>query len=329
MKATKNTRPVIVGIFIALGLVIFLVGVFTLGGQKKAFSRNITVIAEFNDVSGLQAGSNVWLSGVKIGTVQKVSLFSNGRVQVTMHIQKNQAGFIHKDALVQIGSDGLIGNKLVEIYGGTQAAGDIADGDHLQVSHALSTEDILTTLQQNNKNLLEITNNFKAISKKIHDGEGSIGALLNDSSMVVSLRATLLNFRKASLTANTVVNNLAGYTQQFNNKGTLAHELVADTNTYNVLRNTVTQLRDAASNADDFTNNLYYISETMKQPNNTLSVLLRDSAAARDLRATIMNLRTSSEKLDEDLEAVQHNFLLRGFFKRKQKENKDKIKTGQ
>lgn len=322
MKAVKNNRPVVVGIFIFFGLAILLAGVFTLGGQKKTFVKAITIKASFRDVSGLQAGSNIWYSGVKIGTVQKVALYGDAEVEVTMHILKAQSGFIHKDAHVKIGSDGLIGNKLVQIYGGTAAAGAVVEGDQLTSDAALSTDDIMATLQENNKNLLEITRNFKSISQEIQQGHGTLGGLLKDSTMLLSIRGTLDNFRKASSTANNAIANLNGFTAQVNNKGTLLHELVTDTLTYSVLRNTVTQLRAAASNADDFTNNLYYFSELMKQPNSPVGVLLKDTSTARNLRATILNLRTSSEKLDEDLEAAQHNFLLRGYFRKKEKEQK-------
>ncbi|RFM29529.1 MlaD family protein [Deminuibacter soli] len=330
MKPIKNNRPVVVGIFIFLGLAIFLAGVFTLGGQKKSFAKSITVKAVFNDVSGLQSGSNIWYAGVKIGTVQKVTITGDARVEVTMHILKTQTGFVRKDARAKIGSEGLIGNKLIIIAGGTEQAGPVNEGDQLQTDMALSTDDIMSTLQQNNKNLLAITGTFKNISKQIEDGKGTLGQLLRDSTMIMSIRSSLANFKQASSTANMAVAHLNEYTTQFHNKGTLLNELVTDTTTYAILQNTATQLRAAASNADDFTNNLYYLSETMKHSNNSLGVLLRDTAAANNLRSTIYNLRTSSEKLDEDLEAAQHNFLLRGYFRKKEKaEEKERKKQGQ
>ena len=71
-----------------------------------------------------------------------------------------------------------------------------------------------------------------------------------------------------------------------------------------------------------FTENLKIVSERLNQKDNIATVLLNDSSAASSIKATLKNLETSSQKLDADLEAVQHNFLLRGFFKKKEKENK-------
>ncbi|MBC7720409.1 MAG: MCE family protein, partial [Pedobacter sp.] len=114
----KNNRPVIVGIFVLLGLAILVITIFTLGGQKKTFVKSFTINAVFNDVAGLLKGSNIWFSGVKIGTVKKISFYGSSQVLVSMSIEQEAESHIHKDAMAKIGSDGLIGNKIVVIYGG-------------------------------------------------------------------------------------------------------------------------------------------------------------------------------------------------------------------
>ena len=79
MEAKKNKRAVMVGLFVAIGIIIFLAGIFTLGGQQKAFVRTVSVTAVFDDVSGLQQGNNVWFSGVKVGTVKRLNFTINRR----------------------------------------------------------------------------------------------------------------------------------------------------------------------------------------------------------------------------------------------------------
>src|ERR1700712_3480903 len=114
----KNNRPVIIGIFIFLGLAILFITVFTLGGQKKSFTKSFTVHAIFNDVEGLLTGGNVWFSGVKVGTIKSINFYGTTQVEVTMNIDLDVQSHIHKNAMAKIGSDGLIGNKIVVIYGG-------------------------------------------------------------------------------------------------------------------------------------------------------------------------------------------------------------------
>ena len=125
----KHYRPVIVGIFILLGLAILIITIFTLGGQKKTFVKSFTINAVFNDVGGLMKGGNIWFSGVKVGTVKKISFTGNSQVLVSMSIENAVQSHIHKDAKAKLGSDGLIGNKIVIIYGGEASTHQVEKND--------------------------------------------------------------------------------------------------------------------------------------------------------------------------------------------------------
>lgn len=138
MSSLKNNRPVIVGIFILIGLAILVVTIFTLGGQKKTFVKSFSVHAVFNDVGGLIKGGNVWFSGVKVGTVSSISFYGNSQVQVTMSLEKEVQSHIHKNSMAKIGSDGLIGNKIVIIYGGDTTLPQIEKNDFLRVEKAVT-----------------------------------------------------------------------------------------------------------------------------------------------------------------------------------------------
>ncbi len=327
MKAIKTNHPVTVGIFVFLGLAILIIAVFTLGGQKKTFVKALAVNAVFNDVGGLQEGNNVWFSGVKVGIIKKVSFYGNFQVLVTMNLEKNAAAHIHKDAKAKIGSDGLIGNKIVIIYGGGITTAPVVKGDFLKVEKALSTEDMLVTLQANNKNLLEITNSFKSISNKIDSGDGTIATLLNDASLSKKLRGTVnnlqvtsANFESASINTKDLISNLQTFTSKLNVPGSLPDELVSDTMIFNNLKNTVIKLQESANTASQFLDNLKITGESLNRKDNAVGVILNDTAVASSLKNTIMNLELSSQKLNEDLEAAQHNFLLKGYFKKQEKD---------
>src|SRR5687768_10277257 len=174
MTQMNNKKAVTVGIFIFLGLLILVAGVLTLGGQKNSFQKKITVRAIFDDVGGLQTGNNVWFSGVKIGTVKKMTFHGGSQVEVIMNIDEKNQQYIRKNAKAKISSEGFIGNKLVVIYGGSMEAPPVVDEDILGVEKAASTDEMLATLQENNKNLLDITTDFKVISKRLTNGEGSV-----------------------------------------------------------------------------------------------------------------------------------------------------------
>ncbi|MEO6834183.1 MAG: MlaD family protein, partial [Chitinophagaceae bacterium] len=156
MRSNKNNRAVIVGIVVALGLAIFMIGVFTLGGQKKTFANTFTLRAIFNDVNGIQRGNNIWFSGVKVGTIRSVNFGQHATVVVTMNVEEGVREYIHDDSHAKVGSDGLIGNKIIVIYGGSPELPVVKDGDTLSVENLSTNEGMLDTLQLNNKSLLSI-----------------------------------------------------------------------------------------------------------------------------------------------------------------------------
>jgi len=323
----KNNRPVIVGIFIILGLAILVVTIFTLGGQKKTFVKSLTIHAVFNDVGGLLKGGNVWFSGVKVGIVKHISFYGRNQVEVTMSIEKEAQPQIRKNAMVKIGSDGLIGNKIVVIYGGDSTIPQVEIGDFLNASISLSTDDMMATLQANNKNLLEITKDFKSISKKIDSGNGTLSTLINDHAManklnntIDKLEATASNFKTVSIASKDVLSNLQNFSGRINNPSNSINKLVSDTIMYNNVRVTLLQLEKSAEAVSKFAGNLKTVSERLNQQDNIVGVLLNDPSSANTIKITLKNLETSSKKLDENLEALQHNFLLRGFFRKKEKE---------
>lgn len=333
MEAKKNNRAVVVGIFIAIGIIIFMVGVFTLGGQQKTFGKSVKITAVFDDVQGLHQGNNIWFSGVKIGTVKKIEIVNNSEVKVTLQIDDKAREFIRSDAKAKIGTDGLIGNKIIVIYGGTPGAPSIEGGETIAVERALSTDDMMATLQENNVNLIDITRNFKEISKKLAAGEGTLGSLLIENFIYDELKTTITNLTRATRNSEKLTANVAAYTSQLQQPGTLAGDLITDTTLIPQLRAASVQLNDASASAALLVENVKAVTEQLKDTGNVVSVLLNDPQVAANLRVIADNLNSSSKKLDENLEALQHNFLLRGFFRKKAKQEakaqKDSIKAAQ
>lgn len=319
---TTNRRGVIVGLFVFFAAVIVIAAVLTLGGQKKTFVRAVHVFAVFPDVSGLAVGNNVWYSGVKIGTIKSISFDKNAKVLVQMSIEEKVKKYITQDAKAKIGSDGLIGNKIVVIYGGTPGSAPVVENSQLAVETAVSTDEMLATLQSNNQNLLSITNDFKAISERLATGKGSIGKLLTDESLYDNLQSTMISLKRTVNNAGSVSNDLSEYTAKLKQKGTLADDLVNDTVIFTRLRATVEQINEAAAKSNEIVSQLGKASAQLNNTSGPVGTLLYDDVTAKNLQATLQNLRSASYKLDENMEALQHNFLLRGFFRKKAKAEK-------
>jgi phospholipid/cholesterol/gamma-HCH transport system substrate-binding protein len=326
MKMDSNKRMVTVGIFVLLGIIIFIAAVLTLGGQKKTFEKKSTLKAIFNDVNGLQEGNNVWFSGVKVGTVKKISFSTDAMVEVIMNIESKAMKYIKKDARAKISSEGFIGNKIIVIFGGGAHTPAVAEDDVLAIDSGLSTDEMIATLQQNNKNLLDITGNIKTITERLMGGQGSAGKLLSDDKLANDLQAAMAGFRIASAQVQRITSDVASFSSQLQSEGSLTNNLIHDTVFYGRLKSTAAQIelasitiKESSDNIKSITDNIMSVSRRLDSTGSPVGVLLNDEEAGKNLKITLENLQSGSKKLDEDLEALQHNFLLRGFFKKKEK----------
>lgn len=317
MKKTNYSRPAMVGLFIFAGLVIIVLGVFTVGSQRKVFEKKFTLKAVFNDINGLQPGNNIWLSGMKVGTVRKIDFYSDTKLEVIMSIESKAQSHTYRNAKVKISTDGFIGNKIVVIYSGDPASGVVQNGDYLKTESTVSMDDMLGTLQISNRNLQIITENFRKVSTEIANGQGTVGGLIGDASLLNSLHNTIANLQRASSKTNGVMSNVHDFSSRLASQNGLVNQLLTDTLTFENIRQTVEQLKNSAATVSFFVEDLHKAGSNINESDNTVGVLLQDTKVANQLRAIITNLESSSRKLDEDLEALQHNFLLRGFFKKK------------
>ena len=275
MAATENRKAITVGIFLSLGLVIFMIGLFTLGGEQKSFAKNIKISAVFDDVAGLKKGNDVWFSGVKVGSITNIRFVGTSQVDVTMKVDQNVQQFIHRNAGVRISSDGFIGNKLIVIDGGSPQAPQVQDGDVLQAEKLTSTDDIMKTLQSNNQNLLAITSDFKLLSHKILQGKGTVGTLLADSLMGEQLRRSMANLQSATASAAHLAVQLDGFSKKMNTKGGFADQVLTDTVVFNRIKASVIQLQKAAANASTLSDNLTKVSGRLNANDNAVGVLFK------------------------------------------------------
>lgn len=215
------------GLFIIVGIAAFVLGIFVIGKQKNLFNPVFTLRANFNNVSGLQVGNTVRFSGINVGTVDNIVIINDSTVKVEMLIKKEVQKFIKTDSHASIGSEGIIGDKVIVISQGYHSNQVVKSGQLIAIVEPIETDDIMRSLKVTADNAAMATNDIAGIVNKINSGEGTLGRLIQDKKM--------------------------------------------------------------AANIDQ----------------------------------TILNMKTSTKKLDENMEAAKHNFLLRGFFKKKEKAAKE------
>jgi phospholipid/cholesterol/gamma-HCH transport system substrate-binding protein len=193
----KNTSNKIkLGIFTSLGIAVLILGIYFIGERQQLFRSTFRLSGVFKDVAGLQAGSNVRLSGVNVGTVENIVIVSDTSVKVAILIDESTRKFIKKDAVASIGSDGLMGNKILIINPGTGGKKEIENNDIVETTQPIDMDNIMRSLKTTIDNSSDITGNLSKISSNIQSGKGTIGRLLMDQSLEQNFDSSIINLKQ-------------------------------------------------------------------------------------------------------------------------------------
>ncbi|MBT1701768.1 MlaD family protein [Chryseosolibacter indicus] len=322
MERKEIAQQVKVGAFVLGGLALFIISVFYVGAENNILTRTFDISAVFKNVEGLKEGDNVWFSGVKVGTVTDVRIMSPGKVVVRLALKNNQHEFISKDATASVGSDGLVGNKIVVIRPGNINNGVVEDGDTINTLSPADTQELINIAKDVGENTRSLTSDLQLIAKRVNDGQGIIGELFKDGALAKDLRDAVASLKKTGDNSVRVSSELNSLLAELRTGDGLLPTLIHDTSYADTFTQALANVREVSKNAEVVAQNLGSLAEKMNNENNALNVLLGDSAFASKLQTTMVNAEQASAKLDQNMEALQHNFLLRGYFRKQEKRKK-------
>lgn len=314
-----NRRNAKLGFFVLIGVILLLVGIFFIGSASNLFNPNITVHVLFNNVSGLQRGNNVWLSGVKIGTVRDVDIASDSLVLVSLKVRERDQRFINKDARAYLSSEGLVGNAIIVIEPGHMRV-PIEDGDTIGTKYVTSTEDIMRIAERAGEQLIDVADNLGQVTQRLLDGNGTIGMLLSDTTVAGDFRSTLANLEATSQRTQRLSTEVGQMVNRMrNNQQGAVYTLMNDTSFASTYSTALANIEETTANAAQASQELQRLSEQLQRDDNAVGVLLKDPNFANNLQRTMRNAADASHKLDENMEALQSNILFRGFFRKRAK----------
>ena len=186
------------GMFVIIGLVLFIGTIYFVGKQKNLFGNTFHLKAQFKTVSGLKEGNNVRFSGINIGTVHGIELITDSSVLVDLVIKKDVQKFIKTDAVATIGSDGLMGDKVLTITPGNGNAETVGNNTLIDSKSAVEMADIMSSLKTSVDNAGIITGQLAEVSYKINNGNGALSKLISDDGFSNSLKGTLTNLQTST-----------------------------------------------------------------------------------------------------------------------------------
>ena len=198
------SRAARLGAFFIAALTILVSGIFLIGGKQYLFTSTYRLNARFGSVVGLTSGAEVRVGGVHSGTVRSVELPTKptDKITVSMDLDKFTHNIIKQDSIASIKTEGLLGDEYVAISFGSAQGANVLDGDTIGSVPPLEMADlikktsgIMDSSQEALNNVTRATANLSSISAKIDQGQGTLGALINDKKIYTQLDETTSGMR--------------------------------------------------------------------------------------------------------------------------------------
>lgn len=320
--AKKIVNSVRLGVFVLGGLAFLILLLFMIGRNKSLFGSTYLLKTKFENVQGLIPGNNVRYSGIQAGTVKSIKFINDTSIEVSMMIETEMQEIIRKDAIASIGTDGIVGNKVINIVPGNVHAELALKGDIISSKNPINTDDILNTLSNTNKDVAEIVTGLKITVDRINNST-ALWELMNDKSIPRDIRQSAANLRLTTSRAGMMADDLHSIIADVKvGKGSIGILLRDTAFAYN-LNEAVLKMNKVGSQADKLTVDIDKMVNGLQQDidlgNGPVNALLKDSIMVRNLNSSIDNLRKGTDGFNQTMEAIKSSFFLRGYFKRQER----------
>lgn len=315
----ETERNIKLGFFVSVGLILLIVSVYLIGSKKNLFTATFKIHAVFSDVNGLQTGNNIRFLGIDIGTVKKITVISDSTLSVMMVVEKKYQDFIKRNSIAAIATDGLMGNKIIVISNKERPSAAIRDSDTLETVQPIDTDEVLRTLTASSENVKAITDDLKSVTKKINESN-SLWNLLSDSVMAENLKQAIVSIRLTGSRSAIITGDLSEIVADIKSGKGSVGALITDTSLSYKLRQAIVDVQVISDTLALVSGDLKTITDKVRSGEGAIGTLLMDTSFVIKLNETMENIRSGSEGFDQNMEALKQNFLLRRYFRKKEKE---------
>ena len=323
----RGINNVKLGLFVLVGILFLVLMLYMIGKNRSLFGSTYMLKARFENVQGLVAGNNVRYSGIQAGTVKRLIILNDTVIEVSMVIDTKMKDIIKKNAIASIGTEGVVGNKVVNISPARQPSPIATQGDILVSKKALDTDEMLQRLSKTNRDVSVIAGDLKTTIQRINNSN-ALWALLNDETIPADLRRSVANIRSATGKAGNMVDNLNDIVADVKNGKGSVGALLKDSTFANNLNAAAFKIKSVGEQADSLAGEIKRMVAGIQQDINNgrgpVNALLKDSIMVMKLNGSLDNIQKGTDNFNQNMEALKHNFLLRGYFRKierqKQKE---------
>lgn len=320
------------GVFVMAGLLFVVLLLYMIGRNRNIFGSHLTIKAVFSDANGLKAGNNVRYAGIEVGTVSYVHFLSDTSIEVAMTVTNDIANVMRRNAVASIGTDGLVGNRIVTIEPGATGSQLVQDGDILSTKRLTKLDDALQTLSVTNHDVAEIAAQLKITVGRINASQ-ALWQLFNDRILVQYLHNSARNINLMTSHADSITAALELAMADVKNGKGLLGMFLYDTITASQMKQVVAGLGRTGSSADSLVKELGAATRDIRNEvangRGIIHDLLKDTSLPGTIRRSLQNIEYGTDGFNQNMEALKHNFLFRGYFKKlEQQQANQKKKQG-
>jgi phospholipid/cholesterol/gamma-HCH transport system substrate-binding protein len=330
MKNDKVLSNVKLGVLVIAGFLFLVFSLYMIGKNQNIFGSSFLVHAKIDHVNGLVPGNNVRFQGLEVGTVKSLEMKNDSTIVMTMLIRKSMQSFIRKNSKITINTDGLMGNKIVQIHPQPGESGPIEEGDVLLSLKQIGTEEMIEKLSSTGEYLELTLVNLASITERLNKSEG-IWQILADPELAMDLKGAVRELHRAGLNASAMAKSGRDLMSTLESGDGIVKSIFTDSLMNQNLVRSVEQLNQTTTDAARVMENLNTLLGNIEKGQGTAGLILSDSAFREQLVQTMENVEQSTEKLNQNMEAMKSNFLFRGYFKKQEKAQmkyeKDSVKN--
>ncbi|AWH86391.1 MCE family protein [Flavobacterium album] len=326
----EGLNTVRLGIFVIAGLVLLVAALFIIGNNGSLFGSSGELRVRFDNTYGLQKGNNVFFSGINAGTVKSVVLLDEATIEVTLLIDRDIMQYIPENSMASISTEGLMGNKSVNITPAPQQHAKVHNGDYLMPARKANIDDMLETLSKSNDNIAAVS---LALKNTVSQIEGSsLLKMIDDPQLSRDMMASVRNLNGTMENARHITSQLDAVVLDVKNGQGAAGLLLSDKEFAGDIKNTVNNIQRASVQIESMAGELNEVALTLKAGLNSkgpLNAIMTDSIMSEKIKSSLDNIEKGTDNFNQDMEALKHNFLLRGYFRKLEKKRAKQKTEGQ
>jgi phospholipid/cholesterol/gamma-HCH transport system substrate-binding protein len=319
MKTKKTIENAKLGGLVVAGILFLVFTLYMIGKNQNIFGASITIIAVVENVNGLVPGNNVRFKGLNVGTVKSVEMANDSSLHVAIYIQKKMAPFIKKNSLTSIGTDGLMGNKIIQVIPQPGDAAPIEEGDFIYSKDPLDTDKMLKRLEGTGE-YLEITfMNLSEIAEKLNNSE-SLWRMLSDEELKDDIKNTVKELRRAGANASQMAQAGREMILTFEQGDGIVKRAFTDTLMAENLTGAIDQILEISKKMAVAMEDIQKIVKDIEAGEGTAGLILTDSVMRESLMNTMLNIEAGTDNFNQNMEALKSNFLFRRYFRKLEEE---------